>query len=41
MESMKMESPLFAPKSGRVSEIHYRPGDVLDMGAIVMTIITT
>jgi len=40
MESMKMESPLFAPKSGSVSEIHYRPGDVLDMGAIVMTIVT-
>jgi acetyl/propionyl-CoA carboxylase alpha subunit len=38
MESMKMESSLAAPKSGRVSEIHFKPGDVLDMGEIVMII---
>jgi biotin carboxyl carrier protein len=38
MESMKMESPLVASKSGRVSEIRFQPGDVVDMGKIVMVI---
>jgi biotin carboxyl carrier protein len=38
MESMKMESPLAASMSGRVSEIYFKPGDVLDMGAILMII---
>jgi biotin carboxyl carrier protein len=40
MESMKMESPLVASKSGRVSEIRFQPGDVLDMGELVMVIET-
>jgi acetyl/propionyl-CoA carboxylase alpha subunit len=38
MESMKMESPLIVPKAGRVAEIRFEPGDVLDMGDIVMII---
>jgi acetyl/propionyl-CoA carboxylase alpha subunit len=38
MESMKMESPLVASTSGRVLEIRFKPGDVLDMGEIVMVI---
>lgn len=38
MESMKMESPLVASASGRVAEIRFKPGDVLDMGATVMVI---
>ena len=38
MESMKMESPLVAPKAGRVSEIRFKPGEVLDMGEVVMVI---
>ena len=40
MESMKMESPLVASKAGRVSEIRFQPGDVLDMGELVMVIET-
>jgi biotin carboxyl carrier protein len=39
MESMKMESPMAASIAGRVSEIHFKPGDVLEMGAIVMIIV--
>ena len=38
MESMKMESPLTSPKAGRVSEIRFKAGDVLDMGETVMVI---
>ena len=38
MESMKMESPMVAPMAGRVSEIYFETGDVLEMGAIVMII---
>jgi acetyl/propionyl-CoA carboxylase alpha subunit len=38
MESMKMESELLAPFPGRVSEIRFKPGDVLEMGDIVMSI---
>ncbi len=38
MESMKMESSLLAPKSGRVSEIRFRPGDVVELGEIVIVI---
>jgi biotin carboxyl carrier protein len=41
MESMKMESPLTAPRSGRVAEIRFKPGDVLDMGETVMIISAT
>ena len=38
MESMKMESSLVAPRTGRVSEIRFKPGDVLEMGAVVMVV---
>jgi biotin carboxyl carrier protein len=38
MESMKMESPLLAPKSGRVAEIRFKPGDAIDMSEVLMRI---
>jgi 3-methylcrotonyl-CoA carboxylase alpha subunit len=38
MESMKMESTLYASKAGRVSEIRCEPGQVVDMGQVVMVI---
>ena len=38
MESMKMESTLYAAKAGRVSEIRCEPGQILDMGQVVMVI---
>jgi acetyl-CoA/propionyl-CoA carboxylase biotin carboxyl carrier protein len=38
MESMKMETALVAPVEGRVKDIRFKPGDVVDMGEIVMII---
>jgi acetyl/propionyl-CoA carboxylase alpha subunit len=38
MESMKMETALQAPKGGRVSEIRSRPGQVVDVGEIILVI---
>ncbi len=38
MESMKMESALKAPKAGRIAEIRCRPGQVVDMGQVIMVI---
>jgi biotin carboxyl carrier protein len=38
MESMKMETALYAPKAGRVSEIRGRPGQVIDIGEIILVI---
>jgi biotin carboxyl carrier protein len=38
MESMKMESPLVAPRAGRVSEVRFKPGDAIDMGEVVIVI---
>lgn len=38
MESMKMESTLHAPKSGRVSDIRCQPGQVVEMGELLMVI---
>ena len=38
MESMKMESALRAPKSGRISEIRRQPGEVVEMGEILMVV---
>src|SRR5262249_37247786 len=32
MESMKMESALFAPIAGRVVEVRFKPGEVVEMG---------
>jgi len=38
MESMKMETALFAPMAGRVAEVRFKPGDVIEMGDIVIVI---
>jgi acetyl/propionyl-CoA carboxylase alpha subunit len=38
MESMKMESTLVAPVSGKVSEIRFQAGQVVEMGELVMVI---
>ena len=38
MESMKMESALVAPAAGRVSEIRFKAGDVIEIGQIVIVI---
>jgi biotin carboxyl carrier protein len=39
MESMKMETALVAPKGGRVSEVRFKSGDVLEMGEVVVVIV--
>ena len=38
MESMKMESALQAPKAGRITEIRCAPGQVVEMGEVIMVI---
>jgi biotin carboxyl carrier protein len=38
MESMKMESTLVAPKAGRVVDVRFKPGDVLEMGDVVVVL---
>jgi biotin carboxyl carrier protein len=38
MESMKMESALHATKAGRVAAIHCKPGQVVEMGELLMEI---
>jgi biotin carboxyl carrier protein len=38
MESMKMESALRAPKAGRVSEIRCKPGQIVEMGEVLLVI---
>jgi len=38
MESMKMETTLHAPKAGRITEIRRQPGEVVEMGEILMVI---
>ena len=38
MESMKMESPLISPISGRVAEIRFKPGEVVEMGDVVVVV---
>ncbi len=38
MESMKMETALIAPVSGRVSEIHCQPGQIVEMGEVLIVI---
>jgi acetyl/propionyl-CoA carboxylase alpha subunit len=38
MESMKMESTLVAPVSGKVSEIRFKAGQVVEMGELIMVI---
>jgi biotin carboxyl carrier protein len=41
MESMKMETPLVAPQAGRVSQVRFKPGDIVEMGEVVMVINAT
>ena len=38
MESMKMETALYAPQAGRIAEIRCQPGQVVEMGAVIMVI---
>ena len=38
MESMKMESALHAPRAGRVAAIHCQPGQVVEMGELLIVI---
>ena len=38
MESMKMETALYAPMAGRVSEIRCEPGQTVDMGQVILVI---
>ena len=38
MESMKMESALHAPKAGRVADIRCHPGQVVEMGEVLLVI---
>jgi len=38
MESMKMESALFAPIAGHVTGVRFKPGDVVEMGDVVIVI---
>ena len=38
MESMKMETTIHAPRSGRINEVHVKPGQVVEMDALLMTI---
>ena len=38
MESMKMESALQAPRAGRVAEIRCQPGQVVELGQLIMVI---
>ncbi len=38
MESMKMETSLLAPRPGRVASIHCTPGQVVDMGQLLIVI---
>jgi len=38
MESMKMETALYAPREGRDSEIRCEPGKTVNMGQVVLVI---
>ena len=38
MESMKMETALYAPQAGRIAEIRCQPGEVVEMGEVIMII---
>jgi biotin carboxyl carrier protein len=38
LEAMKMENELKAPKAGRVTAIHVRPGQDVEMGAVLAEI---
>ena len=38
LESMKMEIPVEAPAPGRVAEVHVAEGDVVEEGALLVTL---
>ena len=38
MESMKMETALYAPQAGHIAEIRCQPGQVVEMGEVIMVI---
>ena len=38
MESMKMESALYASRAGRIAEIRCEPGQIVEMGQVLMVI---
>lgn len=38
MESMKMESSLHAPRAGRIVEIRCQPGQIVEMGEVLMVV---
>ena len=38
MESMKMETTIHAPKAGRVSEVRARPGQIVELGELLVKI---
>jgi acetyl/propionyl-CoA carboxylase alpha subunit len=39
MESMKMESPLLSPVAGKVDEIRCKPGQIVEMGEVIVVIV--
>jgi biotin carboxyl carrier protein len=36
MEAMKMEHKILAPSGGEVSSVHYKEGDRVDMGSVLI-----
>ena len=38
LESMKMEIPVFAPKAGKLTELHVAEGDMLGEGQLIATL---
>jgi biotin carboxyl carrier protein len=39
LEAMKMNTYVYAPKAGTVSVVHISPGDIMEEGAVLMTIV--
>ena len=38
LESMKMEIPIVAPKSGTLAKLHIAEGDMIDEGQLIATV---
>lgn len=38
LESMKMEIPIVAPKSGTLAKLHVAEGDMIDEGQLIATV---
>ena len=38
LESMKMEIPVFAPKAGKLTELHVAEGDMIGEGQLIATL---